>query len=70
VGHLSNLGMSDFLANDFDSGTAHLVLGHLSEHNNHPEIVRMVADEALQRRSLSASLSIAGQHAPSPVLQF
>jgi phosphoribosyl 1,2-cyclic phosphodiesterase len=70
VGHLSNLGMSEFLANDFDSGTAHLMLGHLSEHNNHPEIVRMVATEALERRRLGARLSIAEQHAPSEVLQF
>ena len=30
-----------------------LVLGHLSEHNNHPEIVRMSAMQALGHRSLS-----------------
>ena len=68
VGHLSNLGMSEYLMHDFDASTAHLILGHLSEHNNHPEIVRMVAREVLERRGLAARLAIAGQHAPSPVL--
>jgi len=70
VGHLSNLGMSEFLMQDLDASTAHLILGHLSEHNNHPEIVRLTAQEALERRGLATRLAIAGQHAPSPVLQF
>ena len=42
-GHLSNDSVSDFIAADLDSATATLVLGHLSEHNNHPEIARLVA---------------------------
>src|SRR5262245_50797855 len=41
VGHLSNAVVSDYLAEDFAGGTADLVLGHISEHNNHPEIVRL-----------------------------
>ena len=40
VGHLSNLVVSDYLTQDLDSATRHLILGHLSEHNNHPAIVR------------------------------
>src|ERR1017187_439665 len=39
VGHLSNLHMSDYLMQDLDSCTANLILGHLSEQNNHPAIV-------------------------------
>jgi phosphoribosyl 1,2-cyclic phosphodiesterase len=70
VGHLSNMGMAEFLLHDFDSATSHLVLGHLSEHNNHPEIVRMVAMEAMQQRSLAATLAIASQHTPSEVIRF
>ena len=70
VGHLSNLGMSDFLMQDLDSCTANLILGHLSEHNNHPEIVRMVASEALERRGLAAHLEIASQRQPSQIYQF
>jgi phosphoribosyl 1,2-cyclic phosphodiesterase len=70
VGHLSNMGMAEFLLHDFDSATSHLVLGHLSEHNNHPEIVRMVAMEAMQQRGLAATLAIASQHTPSEVFRF
>ena len=70
MGHLSNLVMSDYLLEDLDSSTAHLVLGHLSEHNNHPEIVRLMASQALQQRGLRASLAIAAQHHPSEIFQF
>ena len=37
------------------------MLGHLSEHNNHPEIVRNMAEQALDRagRSLFTRLVVA-----------
>jgi phosphoribosyl 1,2-cyclic phosphodiesterase len=70
VGHLSNLVMSDFLLSDLDSSTARLVLGHISEQNNHPEIVRLVATQALESRGLETRLSIATQRAPTEVFQF
>src|SRR5580693_1595844 len=52
VGHLSNLMMSEYLTEDLDHTTNDLVLGHLSEQNNHPEIVRMFASQALEGRGL------------------
>jgi len=70
VGHLSNMHMSDYLTQDIGCETAHLVLGHLSEHNNHPAIVQMIASEALERRALPAQLTIASQDTPSQVFQF
>ena len=70
VGHLSNLHMSDYLMQDLASCTANLILGHLSEQNNHPAIVQMVAAEALERRGLETRLSIAAQKTPSEVFQF
>ena len=70
VGHLSNLHMSDYLAQDLDSCTRHLVLGHLSEHNNHPAIVQMIASEVLDRRGFATRLSIASQHVPGEVFQY
>jgi len=70
VGHLSNLSMSDFLAEDLDGSTAHLLLGHLSEQNNHPEIVRLMATQALEGRGLATRLAIASQHVPSEVYRF
>jgi phosphoribosyl 1,2-cyclic phosphodiesterase len=70
VGHLSNLGMSEYLTEDLDSSASNLVLGHLSEHNNHPEIVRLIANEALEQRGLKTRLAIASQHRPSEVFQY
>jgi phosphoribosyl 1,2-cyclic phosphodiesterase len=51
-GHLSNEVVSTFIQEHLDSTTATLVLGHLSEHNNHPEIVRITAAQALEGRGL------------------
>jgi phosphoribosyl 1,2-cyclic phosphodiesterase len=70
VGHLSNLVMSEYLTEDFDGDGTHLILGHLSEQNNHPEIARMFAAQALEGRGLRTRLTIAGQHSPSEVFQF
>jgi phosphoribosyl 1,2-cyclic phosphodiesterase len=67
VGHLSNLVMSDYLLQDLDSCTSRLILGHLSEQNNHPEIVRMIAMQSLEQRGLATSLAIAEQNRPSEV---
>ncbi len=58
-GHLSNDLASSFIREDLDSATSTLILGHLSEHNNHPEIVRLVASQALERRALSPKLVVA-----------
>src|SRR3954447_18607526 len=70
VGHLSNLMTSDYLMEELDTCTAHVILGHLSEHNNHPEIVRDAASRALFLRGLSADISVAEQSQPSEVFQF
>ncbi len=53
-GHLSNLSTAKFLSEDYDGGAQVLVLAHLSETNNHPEIARMEATDALTRRSNGA----------------
>jgi phosphoribosyl 1,2-cyclic phosphodiesterase len=70
VGHLSNLVMSDYLEQDLDAATCQLVLGHLSQQNNHPAIVNMMATQALDGRGLRTRLAIASQHTPSAVFQF
>jgi phosphoribosyl 1,2-cyclic phosphodiesterase len=69
-GHLSNSVMCDFLSEDLDRSTRHLILGHLSEHNNHPEIVRMMATDALEARGLPARLEVATQKQPGTIFQF
>jgi len=53
VGHLSNAALAQFLANDYDGHATYIVLAHLSEQNNHPEVARKEAENALSsRRSL------------------
>ncbi len=50
VGHLSNDALAEFFSNDYDGGAAYVVLAHLSEQNNHPEIARAAAENALRER--------------------
>jgi phosphoribosyl 1,2-cyclic phosphodiesterase len=71
VGHLSNQAVSDFLTSEFDHETRILVLAHLSGNNNHPEIARMFADQALQQAGAAATrLLVAEQDRPSEVFEF
>lgn len=50
VGHLSNDSLAEFFSNDYDGVAEYLVLAHLSEQNNHPEIARASAEQALRGR--------------------
>ena len=66
VGHLSNDALADFLTTDYDGGAEFLILAHLSEANNHPEIARLTAERALgeQRDLLRNRLLLAAQDQP------
>ena len=46
-GHLSNHATAEFLSNDYDGAATYIVLGHLSESNNVPELARLAAEQAL-----------------------
>ncbi|HLV85461.1 MAG TPA: MBL fold metallo-hydrolase [Candidatus Sulfotelmatobacter sp.] len=50
VGHLSNEALADFFTNDYDNHATFVVLAHLSDQNNHPEIARRGAERALAAR--------------------
>ena len=69
-GHLSNDIVCDFIRNDLDLSTSTLILGHLSEHNNHPEIVRLTASQALEGRALFTRLVIARPREQSEVFTY
>jgi len=58
-GHLSNDVACNFIRDELDTRTSTLILGHLSAQNNHPEIVRLMAAQALDGRSLFTRLVIA-----------
>jgi len=51
VGHLSNEALAEFLVTDYDGSAAYVILAHLSEQNNHPELVRSAAERALERHA-------------------
>lgn len=72
TGHLSNLATASFLAEDFDGTAQVLVLAHLSETNNHPEIARLTAEQALAQRSRGerTALHLASQTTPTQVFYF
>lgn len=69
-GHLSNDVVSSFLREGLDSTVATLMLGHLSEHNNHPSIVRVEAEQALASRGLNPRLVVAEPGEQSEVFTF
>ncbi|MFZ0686090.1 MAG: MBL fold metallo-hydrolase [Terriglobales bacterium] len=50
VGHLSNEALAEFFSGDYDGGAEYVILAHLSEQNNHPEIARAAAEQALGPR--------------------
>jgi phosphoribosyl 1,2-cyclic phosphodiesterase len=66
VGHLSNRATAEFLAKDYDGGAEYIVLGHLSESNNAPELALLAAEEAIGRRMtlLGNHVLLAGQVVP------
>ena len=71
VGHLSNHAVSEFLTADFDRASQVLVLAHLSEQNNHPEIARLTAVDALSSAGArSTRLVLAEQRRPTEVFEF
>jgi phosphoribosyl 1,2-cyclic phosphodiesterase len=70
TGHLSNHAVSEFLSDPdgFDSRARYLVLAHISQENNNPDLARLSAEEALGRRPAEAAfageLLVASQHVP------
>jgi len=58
LGHLSNEALAEFLECDFDGAARTVVLAHLSENNNSPEVARLAAEQALKRRRNRFPLSL------------
>lgn len=59
LGHLSNTALAEYLEHDFDGAATTFVLAHLSENNNSPEVARLAAEQALERRRVRFPLSLA-----------
>jgi phosphoribosyl 1,2-cyclic phosphodiesterase len=50
TGHLSNERLAEFFSTDYDGSASYIVLAHLSEQNNDPELARRAAEKALGPR--------------------
>ena len=76
TGHLSNLAVSEFLSDPegFDARARYLVMAHISDENNHPDVVRISAEQALQKRPMECAfggeLLLASQRAPLKPLEL
>lgn len=66
VGHLSNDAAAEFLARNYDGHATYVVLAHLSESNNLPELARIAAEGALRNRMtlLANKILLADQNSP------
>jgi phosphoribosyl 1,2-cyclic phosphodiesterase len=72
VGHLSNEAAAQFLESEYDGQAAYVILAHLSESNNLPELARVTAERALLGRAslLANRLMLAAQHEPLSSINF
>jgi phosphoribosyl 1,2-cyclic phosphodiesterase len=72
VGHLSNEAAAGFLEKNYDGKATYVVLAHLSESNNLPELARVSAEWALRERMslLANKLVLASQDEPTASICF
>lgn len=66
VGHLSNDAVSSYLAEEYDGGARFVILAHISESNNLPELARLSAERGLNGRMslLGNQVLLASQSVP------
>lgn len=72
VGHLSNESLAQFFAQYYDGGASYIVLAHISQENNHPEVALRAAEDALgpQMTLIRNRVMVAGQDAPMERIQL
>lgn len=72
VGHLSNDALGDYLRDEYDGSARFVVLAHLSESNNLPELARASAERALENRMnlLHNRILLASQNQPLESIQL
>ena len=76
TGHLSNYAVGEYLADPegFDGRARYLVLAHISQENNNPDVARICAEQALGRRpaecAFSGELLLASQFVPLKPLEL
>ena len=66
-GHLANGDAARFLADLVNSSLQHVILAHLSETNNLPEIALDRVQQELQPLEIGFEITLAGQAGPTQV---
>ncbi len=69
-GHLSNEVAGKFLRDHLDPSVSTLILGHISEHNNHPELVRRMAVKSMDGRLLFTKIVVVEPGRQSEVFTY
>jgi phosphoribosyl 1,2-cyclic phosphodiesterase len=72
TGHLSNEKLAKFFSTEYDGSASYIVLAHISEQNNHPELARGTAEKALGLRQtlLHNRVMLARQSEPIEAIQL
>jgi phosphoribosyl 1,2-cyclic phosphodiesterase len=70
LGHLSNAQGAQLLAQVLHPGLRHLVLAHLSEHNNTERHARAAVDPVLERKGSGANVVVGSQARPLEPLEL
>lgn len=74
TGHLSNEDLSEWLTNDFDGKAREIVLAHLSQRANEPNLARITAEIALKMRAplfnTETRISISEPKRPTNWIEF
>ncbi|WP_420239571.1 MBL fold metallo-hydrolase [Telmatobacter bradus] len=72
VGHLSNNSVAEFLKGDYDRSAEVVILAHLSESNNLPELAHLSASQALNTHGqlFANQLLVASQQEPLQSILF
>jgi phosphoribosyl 1,2-cyclic phosphodiesterase len=69
-GHLSNLEGAELLAELMHPGLRQVVLAHISQINNTPQLAAQAASQALMKLGAAARLTAAAQDQPSEVFEI
>jgi phosphoribosyl 1,2-cyclic phosphodiesterase len=68
-GHLSNAQGAALLASVLHERLGHVVLAHLSEENNTPDLAQRAAGAVLERAGHGTRMQVAGQDGPGEVIE-
>lgn len=73
-GHLSNEDVATWLRDDFDGSARHVVLAHLSQRANNPDLAKFTAESALRERGglfqTTTEITLSHHKEPTPWIEI